>query len=676
MALTKNKKFDIIVGIPTYNEADSISSTVRKIDRGLSKYFPKYSALIVNMDSQSLDGTRRVFLSTKTNKEKMSLAIKKYSPGKGANIFSLLKLIKRLGAKYIATIDADITTITEKWPKLLLDPIIKGEANFVAPIYTRNRYEGNTTNHFCFPLLYAWFGRQLSQPIGGDFAFSSYFSEYILKQQKPKDAFLYGIDIFLSTHALGGNFRIKEVYLGRKIHKSSFAKIIPMFQQVVATMLFILPKYKNEYNISKSNAGIGDKQRIDSFIRKPEPARVMILKKYAVHNLQKLPLKNIQKYLGLNLEEIKEIRKSKFIISENKWVNILANMSKYIAKHAMSDKKATNITTTISPFFFLRVLAYFGELDKIKKQRDIDTFIFGQAEGLRRLLVSVSVPIDLNKGKSYHSQQHSSSQIEQKGGRRTMDFCYSVTLTAIPDVPLIKEGDDLGAIILKCVGDAGITFEDKDVLVITSKIVSKAEGRLVSLASVQPSERAREIARVSGKDARIVELMMQESQILNAKPGVVETLHRLGFVCTSGGVDRANTARPEEEKVSLLPINPDESARRISDAVARKVGKRIGVVINDSLGIKYRTGSVGLAIGVAAMPAVLKGAAGETDLYGKKRNVNISFADEIAAAGSLLMGQSRAGLPAVLVRGLRYPDEQGNFADLIAADQLRKDLTK
>ncbi|MBI5071683.1 coenzyme F420-0:L-glutamate ligase [Candidatus Falkowbacteria bacterium] len=623
MALTKNKKFDIIVGIPTYNEADSISNTVRKIDRGLSKYFPKYSALIVNMDSQSLDGTRRVFLSTKTNKEKMSLAIKKYSPGKGANIFSLLKLIKRLGAKYIATIDADITTITEKWPKLLLDPIIKGEANFVAPIYTRNRYEGNTTNHFCFPLLYAWFGRQLSQPIGGDFAFSSYFSEYILKQQKPKDTFLYGIDIFLSTHALGGNFRIKEVYLGRKIHKPSFAKIIPMFQQVVATMLFILPKYKNEYNISKSNAGIGDKQRIDSFIRKPEPARVAILKKYAVHNLQKLPLKNIQKYLGLNLEEIKEIRKSKFIISENKWVNILANMSKYIAKHAMSDKKATNITTTISPFFFLRVLAYFGELDKIKKQRDIDTF-----------------------------------------------------LTAIPDVPLIKEGDDLGAIILKCAGDAGITFEDKDVLVITSKIVSKAEGRLVSLASVQPSARAREIARVSGKDARIVELMMQESQILNAKPGVVETLHRLGFVCTSGGVDRANTARPEEEKVSLLPINPDESARRISDAIAREVGKRIGVVINDSLGIKYRTGSVGLAIGVAAMPAVLKGAAGETDLYGKKRNVNISFADEIAAAGSLLMGQSRAGLPAVLVRGLRYPDEQGNFADLIAADQLRKDLTK
>lgn len=253
---------------------------------------------------------------------------------------------------------------------------------------------------------------------------------------------------------------------------------------------------------------------------------------------------------------------------------------------------------------------------------------------------------------------------------------YSVTLTAIPDIPLIEKGDDVGAIILKCASDAGLTFEDSDVLVVTSKIVSKAEGRLISLASVQPSEKAREVAHVSGKDARIVELIMQESQILNAEPGVVETLHRLGFICTSGGVDRANTARPEEEKVSLLPINPDESAGKISDAIARATGKRVGIVINDSLGIKYRAGSVGLAIGVAAMPAILKGATDEVDLYGKKRNVNISFADEIAATGSLLMGQSKAGLPVVLIRGLRYPDEQGKLTDLIATDQLKNDLAK
>lgn len=253
---------------------------------------------------------------------------------------------------------------------------------------------------------------------------------------------------------------------------------------------------------------------------------------------------------------------------------------------------------------------------------------------------------------------------------------YSVTLTVIPNIPLIEGGDDIGAIILKCASDAGITFDDKDVLVVTSKIISKAEGRLVSLASVQPSEKACEIARLSGKDARIVELMMRESQILNAEPGLIETFHRLGFICTSGGVDRANTARPEEEKVGLLPIDPDRSAKKISNAIIHATGKRVGVVINDSLGIKYRAGSVGLAIGVATMPAILKGAADEVDLYGKKRNVNISFADEIAAAGSLLMGQSRAGLPVVLIRGLRYPNKNGKLADLIATEQLRKDLAK
>lgn len=100
------------------------------------------------------------------------------------------------------------------------------------------------------PLLYAWFGQRLNQPIGGDFAFNNRFAEYILKQQRSKNAFLYGVDIFMSTHTLGGNFRVKEVYLGRKIHKPSFDKIVPMFQQVAATMFFVLLRYKDRYTIS------------------------------------------------------------------------------------------------------------------------------------------------------------------------------------------------------------------------------------------------------------------------------------------------------------------------------------------------------------------------------------------------------------------------------------------
>jgi len=636
-----------------------------KIDRGLFKYFPEYSALIVNMDSQSTDGTNRVFLNTKTKIEKMTLSVNRQPRGKGANIFALLKLSKKLGAKYIATIDADITTITEKWPKLLLDPIIKKKADFVAPIYTRNRYEGNTTNHFCFPLLYAWFGYKIHQPIGGDFAFNQYFVDYILKQRKNKDAFLYGIDIFLSAHALGGNFRIKEEYLGRKIHKPSFNKIIPMFQQVAATTLFVLSKYKDKVNVLKLDTKIEDKQRTDSFVRKPEHTKIENLKKHAIQSLQKLPFKNTQKYLGLNLEKVKEIQKSESIISGNEWVKILANVSKYIVEHKIGDKMANDIAATISPFFFLRVIAYFEELDKIKNQKDIDTLIFKQAKELRYLFTRSSIDIDFNKEKIYSNHQHSSFQTKQKGGKRPMNSYYSVTLTAIPGIPLIKEGDDLGAIILKCVSDAGITFEDGDVLVVTSKIVSKAEGRLVSLKGIQPSQKAFEIARVSGKDPRIVELMLKEAEILEVKPGIVETRHRLGFICTSAGIDRGNTASPEEEMVSLLPENPDQSALKIRKVIEAATNKKIGVVINDSLGIRGRAGSIGLAVGVSGIPAMIRGSQDEVDLYGKKRGVGISFIDEISAAASLLMGQSNAGYPVVLVHGLIYPHGDGKLSDLL-----------
>lgn len=678
MAQVKNKSYDIIVGIPTYNEADSISNTVSKIDRGLSKYFPEYSALIVNMDSQSSDGTVRVFLFTKTKTEKTCLSIGGKPRGKGANIFALLKFSKKFGAKYIATIDADITTITEKWIKLLLDPVVKRRTDFVAPIYTRNRYEGNTTNHFCLPLLYSKFEYKLNQPIGGDFAFNHSFVDYILKQRKNKDSFLYGIDIFLSAHALGGGFRIKEEYLGRKIHKPSFDKIIPMFQQVAATTLFILSKskYRDVYNVSKSSIKTNHKARVDSFIRKPERSKIEALQKYAFQKLKKLPTENVQKYLGLSLKEMRGIQETKSLISESEWVKILSNVSKYITGHKISDETSVNIAMTISPFFFLRVLKYFEELDEITNKNDIDVLIFRQMEKLRQFIATHTADVDLNEEKGYSTDQDSTFQTKQKGGESPMNTQYSVTLTAIPGVPLIKKDDDLGVIILKCASDTGITFENGDVLVVTSKIISKAGGRLVSLASVQPSEKAREIAQVSEKDPRIVELMMRESRILNAEPGIVETLHRLGFICTSGGVDRANTASPEEEKVSLLPVNPDKSAQKISGAITRATGKRVGVVVNDSLGIRYRAGSVGLAIGVAAIPAILKGAADETDLYGKKRNVNISFADEIAAAGSLLMGQSKAGLPVVLIRGLRYPAEQGKLADLLATEQLKNDLAK
>jgi len=251
---------------------------------------------------------------------------------------------------------------------------------------------------------------------------------------------------------------------------------------------------------------------------------------------------------------------------------------------------------------------------------------------------------------------------------------YSVTLTAIPGIPLIKKGDDIGKIIVKGIECAGLNLQNKDIFVVASKIVSKAEGRQISLKSIKPSAQAVKISKISGKDPRIVEVMMQEGEIIEVRPGVIETFHSLGFICTNAGVDKSNSGPPDEEQITLLPTNPDQSARKIQRRIEEITGKQVGIVINDSLGMKYRYGSIGLAIGVANIPALLVGEKSEKDLYGKQRNIRISLADEVAAAGSLLMGQGDAGFPVVLVKGLVYPKGDGVLADLIETEQIRNDI--
>lgn len=250
---------------------------------------------------------------------------------------------------------------------------------------------------------------------------------------------------------------------------------------------------------------------------------------------------------------------------------------------------------------------------------------------------------------------------------------YKVSLVAVPNVPLVQPGDSVGQLILGALKDAQLNLQEHDVIVVASKVVSKAEDRVVNLDTVTPSKQARNIADISGKDPRIVELMLKESRaIMRVKPGVVATVHRLGFVCTSAGIDRANVA---EGTVSLLPLDPDKSALEIRRLVGEATGKTVGVVINDSFGVEYRAGSIGMAIGVAGIPALLCGASDEQDLYARKRNVSILFADEVSAAASLLMGQSSAGIPLVVVSGLHYPaSEDSKITDLIVTDQVNADL--
>ena len=247
----------------------------------------------------------------------------------------------------------------------------------------------------------------------------------------------------------------------------------------------------------------------------------------------------------------------------------------------------------------------------------------------------------------------------------------SLTLTSLAGIPLIRQGDNLADIVLNSLQENHIELKDNDILVIAQKIVSKAEGRMVDLATVNPSQRAIDLAKQTGKDARLIELILQESnEVLRTRPGTIIVEHKLGFVCANAGIDHSNVSQDsDEECLLLLPQDPDISSRKMRDEIQSKTGKRIGVLIIDSHGRAWRNGTVGVAIGVSGLPA-LQDLRGEPDLFGTElRITQVGVADELAAAASLMMGQAAEGTPVVHVRGFPYPLREGSLKELIRSKE-------
>ena len=246
-----------------------------------------------------------------------------------------------------------------------------------------------------------------------------------------------------------------------------------------------------------------------------------------------------------------------------------------------------------------------------------------------------------------------------------------LSIVALPGIPSVRPGDDVATLLLTAIADAEISLQDREVLVVAQKVVSKAEGRQVQLSTVIPGKKALEVAQLTGKDPRLVELILQESEsISRMAPGVLVVRHRLGFTSANAGIDRSNVAQEEDgEQVLLLPYDPDRSAAEIGRTIQDRTGARIGVVISDSHGRPFRLGTTGVAIGVAGIPA-LWDRRGERDLYGYHlQHTDVGVGDEIAAAAGLLMGQGAEGLPAVLIRGLELPDEDGSARDLVRSPE-------
>jgi coenzyme F420-0:L-glutamate ligase/coenzyme F420-1:gamma-L-glutamate ligase len=242
----------------------------------------------------------------------------------------------------------------------------------------------------------------------------------------------------------------------------------------------------------------------------------------------------------------------------------------------------------------------------------------------------------------------------------------ALSLHALPGLPMVRPGDDLAALIEAALARAGLALQPYDVLVLAQKIVSKAERRIVEIPSVTASEEAIKLAAVVQKDPRVVQVILDQSvRVVRARPGLLIVEHRRGWVMANAGIDHSNVATQDgTERVLLLPEDPDASAERVRARLAP--GEMpFGVVISDSFGRAWRRGTMGIAIGAAGLPALLD-LRGNPDLFGRILEVSISgFADEIAAAASLLQGQGNEGQPAILIRGLAWSAPANPAAELV-----------
>jgi coenzyme F420-0:L-glutamate ligase/coenzyme F420-1:gamma-L-glutamate ligase len=247
-----------------------------------------------------------------------------------------------------------------------------------------------------------------------------------------------------------------------------------------------------------------------------------------------------------------------------------------------------------------------------------------------------------------------------------------LTLTALPGFPMVEPGADLAGLILEGVARAGETLLDADVLVVAQKIVSKSEGRYVDLRSVVPSDRAIALAREVDKDARLVEVILRESsEVVRYRTGVLVVAHRMGFVLANAGVDQSNITHEEElDRVLLLPADPDHSAARLRGELRTRAGRDVGVIVNDSLGRPWRNGTVGVALGASGV-LCLQDLRGRADLFGRILQVTeVGVGDELASAGSLLMGQAGEATPVILARGVDLRDGGACAASLLRAKSL------
>lgn len=352
-------KYKVVVGIPSYNEADTIAHVAEVVGAGLEEYCPAKRSIIVNVDNNSPDNTKDAFLNAKTKIEKKYISTDEGVVGKGNNIFNLLKFSSEVDAEIIIVVDADLRSISQEWIGYLGQPVEEGY-DYVIPLYSRHQFDATITNHICYPLIYSLFSVDLRQPIGGEFAFSSKMMRYWLKQTWPESVKQYGIDIFMTLHALLGGFKICQSGLGTKIHKASAPKIGIMFNQVVETLLTIILQHKKGWNAKWNNhVDIPETFGIKTLT---EPQEIDInmydLKERCKEEYRK-NVANLKELLGhYAFSKINEMFKiDKFDVNTLLWTQIIYTLL-YKFDKSKSKEEREKVINALKPLYFARSISF------------------------------------------------------------------------------------------------------------------------------------------------------------------------------------------------------------------------------------------------------------------------------------------------------------------------------
>ncbi len=352
---------DLIIGLPSYNEEDSISFVTRQVDLGAQKYLPGLKVLIINSDSGSTDGTKDAFLTTETKCAKEFRTTAEIKSGKGTALRYIFQRVQDTGAKYAIVVDTDLRSITPEWVRSFALTVLQGY-DLVVPRYLRHRFDGTITNMICYPIVFGMFGMDIRQPIGGDFAFSRKAAEVYLAQPWVKSTYQYGIDIYMTTQAILHGLKICQVDLGLKLHKPSAPKLNLMFEQVILTLLKAVREANGRL------ASLTDVQHIPIIPMRTggEVEPLEVKKADIIHKCQELWNDNndiFRKYLPTEFYSrvSEELPKGTFHISQEEWaVLVYTLMAQYMKEPSSSIVHAFKLV------YFLRIAAFIDQAGTMK----------------------------------------------------------------------------------------------------------------------------------------------------------------------------------------------------------------------------------------------------------------------------------------------------------------------